>query len=221
MIITLFCHSTNLLNIETLNLSGTHTHTHTELNPLSFFTVLLLSISGNRRGKHTKRFHWDKNYIPTIMSNFAWSFKIVVCYQVQACTAPQHDRSINQERTCRGKELRPCSESSETQMMDSCPKESSYLCRNSGFFYPKRGGGSCCLLQTSGCWNSLFLQLSIRCGHHVPIDKTIVIFWSAAFYLSMNGSVLPLKVKPVGQCHHAYFRLQARFFCRGAQLEWQ
>ena len=84
-------------------------------------------------------------------------------------------------------------------MMDSCPKESSYLCRNSGFFYPKRGGGSCCLLQTSGCWNSLFLQLSIRCGHHVPIDKTIVIFWSAAFYLSMNGSVLPLKVKPVGQ----------------------
>ena len=28
MIITLFCHSTNLLNIETLNLSGTHTHTH-------------------------------------------------------------------------------------------------------------------------------------------------------------------------------------------------
>lgn len=83
-------------------------------------------------------------------------------------------------------------------MMDLCPKESSYLCQNSGFFYPKRGGGSCCLLQTSGCQNSLFLQLSMQVWSPC-IDKTIVIFWSAAFYLSMNGSVLPLKVKPVGQ----------------------
>ena len=120
MIIKLFCHSTSLLNIETLNFPGTHTHR--ELNPLGFFTVLPLSVSGNRSEKHTKRFHWDKNYILTVMSNFAWSFKIVVCYWVQACTAPQHDRSINQERRCWGKELQPCSESSKTQMMDSCPK---------------------------------------------------------------------------------------------------
>ena len=126
MIIKLFCHSTNLLNIETLNLPGTHTHT--ELNPLSLFTVLPLSVSGNRKEKHTKRFHWDKNYILSIMSNFAWSFKNVVCYRVQVCTAPQHDETINPERRCWSKELQPCSESFKTQMMDLCPKEPSHLC---------------------------------------------------------------------------------------------
>lgn len=153
---------------------------------MSFFTVLPLSISGNRR-KNIQKIPLRQELHPYCNVKFYEIFLNCGLLRVQACTAPQHDRSINQEGIV-GTRVQPCSESSKIQMMDLCPKDHlNSVGIQASFILKGKLGAGCRLLQTSGCWNSCSC-CPCRCGHHVPIDKTIVILESA-FSLSMNGSV--------------------------------
>lgn len=57
-------------------------------------------------------------------------------------------------------------------MVDSCPKEPSYLSQNSGFFYIKEGRGvaGCCKLLGAGILCSCSCPCPSRSGHNVHIN---------------------------------------------------
>ena len=118
-----------------------------------------------------------------------------------------HDKPINRETSCWGKEQGLYQESQQTKkMVEQCPKEPSCLSQNSGLFYTKKGEDVVVCCKLFGVRILCSCSCPGRSGCDVPLklqqDKCYSLFCNFLFLCVcvscsvMSDSLQPLELQP-------------------------